>query len=246
MGERPANTSEEIRREIYKNLLITSCTQPGVPRKTRFGSKNKGPQHDEFPCVQILRISKTINAEATTILYAYNTFTTVFVKGNDQLYDMLEAYVGPLMEFPPGWNPHWDAAMSGVIDAVAKIFEPDTQKLPVWLFGSRDTEDRTLQDTIKWVNSPSYMYREYSDDYDEGGAFDFPAFLRQIGRSNAAIIRKVQLTFTDLPRAADHLPLYAEILKQHVTSLQKLTIGEMSHILSHCVIQLSALQRLWC
>lgn len=241
LEERPANITKEVRRMIYKNLLITSCTQPGVPRKLRFDSKDNGPQHDELPCIQILRASKTINIEATTILYAYNTFTTLFVKGNDQIYDFLEAYGGPPMDFPPGWNPYWDAAMSGVVYAVARIFEPDIQKLPVWLFGSTDTEDRILQDTENWVNNSSYKDSEYSCDFYEGGAFDFPRFLRQIGPSNAAEIRNVQLTFGDLPRAADHLPLYAEILTQHVTSLQKLIIGETSQNSSHCGFRRCAL-----
>ncbi len=72
------------------------------------------------------------------------------------------------------------------------------------------------------------MGREYSYDSDEGEAFDFPRFLRQIGPLNAANIRNLQLTFGDLPRAADHLPLYAEVLKQHVFSLRELIISKIN------------------
>ncbi len=229
LARKPAKIAQEIQRIIYNSMLVTGCTQPGVPRYSRYecSETEQGQQRDEFPSVQILRVSKVVNAEATTILYSYNLFTALFFEGNDQLWDVMESFGATSENFNPTF-------MSELVDAVGHMFEPDTQKLPGWLFGSKDIQDRTLQDTKNWVNNSSYMRGEYSDNHDYGEGFDFSRFIRQIGPSNAAKIKKVQLIFGDLPRSADHLPLYAEILKQHVAGLEELRIGKMSSTLSQC------------
>ena len=210
---------------IYKNLLITSFTQPGLPHK--FVSNCKGLQHDGFPSVQILRTSKMINAEAIQFLYSYNTFTNVSIRAHNEIYDILDGYGALDREQTLACSVDWAAFHVELVDAVGKMFDFDTQKLPLWLLGSNDPHDRTFQDTEDWVTDSAHIRRhDYSSDYEDEVGFDLPCFLRQIGRSNVARIRTVQLTFGDLPRAAHYLPLYAEILKQHVTGLQKLIIGK--------------------
>ena len=209
---------------IYKNLLVTSCTQPGVPHKQN--TRYKGIQHDGFPSVQVLRVSKMVNAEAIPFLYSYNTFTNVSIQPNDEIYDILDEYGALDREQELSCKANWAVFHPELVDAVGKLFEVDNQKLSPWLLGSKDLCSRLFQDTQDWVNDCALTRRDYYSSDDDGVGFDFPRFLRRIGQSNTARIRTVQFAFGDLPRAADHLPLYAKILKQHMTGVQKLTIGK--------------------
>ena len=202
---------------ILKNLLITPCTQPRLPVRSRYERLRKYPQHDIFPSVQMLRVSKFVNTEATSILYTHNTFAGLSVEENDQLYESLEMH----------------AYRANIVDAVSKIFEPNLQRLPAWLFGLHHARKCSLRDTSVWVYNVTSRDQQCFNEEDDAFGFDFTRFIRQIGPSNAKKIRTVQLTFGDLPRAADRFPIYAEILKQHVTGLQKLIIGTKTQTPMH-------------
>jgi len=200
-----------------------------VPEKSGHERSEGSPKHDEFPSAQILKVSKIIHAEAITFLYSHNTFTNVSVEDKDHIYDFLEDPRDFQSGFSRYWKAHRPTAQRNLVDAIGRLFELYAQKLPVWLLGSNGPQDRTFQNTKNWIND-SYRTGRCIEgyEYDDGGGFDFPRFLRQIGQLNAAKIRTLQLTFGDLPRAVDHLPLYAEILKQHVTGLQNLVVGKTS------------------
>lgn len=60
---------------------------------------------------------------------------------------------------------------------------------------------------------------------DEAYGFYLVAFLRKIGAANASHIERIELTLGSLSNAADILPLFAEILKQHMKGLQRLAIA---------------------
>lgn len=198
--------SPEIRRKIYKNLLVTDDCQPGIHN---YGSDHLSaiesyPLTDETPSAQILLVSRTVYDEAHSILYINNTFTIACTP--DMKWRACD-YFDP----------------KNLAQDVSKIFAADDSSLPRWLFAGRylyelDRENGFIETELPHINI----------NYDHGLGYQFPAFLRQIGQLNTALIKSVQLSFTNLLHSADDFPVYAEILQQHVPRLRMLVIGECS------------------
>ena len=113
-----------------------------------------------------------------------------------------------------GFQQAWAAAHLDLVRDVGKIFDLDTGNLPAWLFF----------DFVRAGN------RNLCITYEFGLGRQFPAFLRQIGRANTGLIRVIELVFEDLSRSAKLLPVYAEIIMQHIPHLRRLMIGELQII----------------
>ena len=231
MVDNSLTPAQEVRLMIYHTKI---CSSPRVlNRECRgrlvFDPHKAGPQHDKLPCVQILRVSKIVNAEATSILYSYNTFTNLYAKSNDELYDILEGIEGLSCEFTWNCGASWAAFRHRLVEAVGKLFELDDQKLPEWLLGSEDMVDLTLQDTKRWGET-TLLIRVDSTRTTTTARRDLTSqdFFARLGHRMLPKSKWYNLPSAIYPRVADHLPLYAEILKQHMTGLQKLIIGKTS------------------
>ena len=103
------------------------------------------------------------------------------------------------------------AAHPTIVRDVGRIFDPDVQSLPDWLF----------------PNIAEYEEEPLKVDYDCGLGHQFPAFLRQICPSNTAMIQGVELSFSSLPYGTDYFHIYSEILRQHMPRLRRLLIGKI-------------------
>ena len=53
----------------------------------------------------------------------------------------------------------------------------------------------------------------------------FPRFLRAIGPDNTALIKSFRFDLGSLPTARDRLPIYTEIVRQHMPNLEELTLS---------------------
>lgn len=199
---------KEIRRQIYEELLITSCSHPGVSKHFQDLVKD---DRDEIPSVQILLVSKAVRNEANPILYSRNTYNAVALGETEWHHvqdSFLEAHFShdmtPTREQMLLMVPH-----DGIVKDVGKIFDPDAQSLPPWLFQ---------------LYSVAFTL---DGSCDIGLGCQFPAFLRQIGPTNTAMIVRVELFFGTLPDASLYFYIYSEILRQHFPRLGTLLISKL-------------------
>ena len=216
----------EIRDIVYEELLVTSCTQPGVPKKSL------NSQFYAAPFARVLEASRTIYTEAIGILYAHNIFSTLNIRANDNIVCFLDkSFIGKPSTrgysaghtIEPDWSKIWENCHQAVSDDVAKIYDEDARNLPEWLFG--ELSDADFQREI--INANGRAHLRHVWHYGLGGdQIDLPPFLRQIGPLNAARIESIQICFRDLERTRCQFPFFAEVLKQHVRSLKKLKIGK--------------------
>ncbi|MCJ1224334.1 hypothetical protein MMC12_000979 [Toensbergia leucococca] len=214
----------EIRDIVYEELLVTSCTQPGVPKKSL------NSQFYAAPFARVLEASRTIYTEAIGILYAHNIFSTLNIRANDNIVCFLDkSFIGKPSTrgysaghtIEPDWSKIWENCHQAVSDDVAKIYDEDARNLPEWLFG--ELSDADFQREI--INANGRAHLRHVWHYGLGGdQIDLPPFLRQIGPLNAARIESIQICFRDLERTRCQFPFFAEVLKQHVRSLKKLKI----------------------
>lgn len=179
------------------------------------------PHRVEVPSAQLLQVSKAIRDEATPILYSGNVFTTASISDSewDHVFDMfLGQFEGPRTETPSDdgigeaqVRDMWVAAHSDLVRDIGKISDADIAALPTWLF------------TI-WGDWPII---DLEVVYRPGLGCQYPAFLRQIGQKNTAMIEKVEILFGDLIRGADYFPIYAEILRQYFPKLRLVLVGKL-------------------
>ncbi|KAL8708692.1 MAG: hypothetical protein Q9225_007563 [Loekoesia sp. 1 TL-2023] len=204
----------EIRTMIYEALLIVPYTLPYWPRDNGSTSSSATIK----PQVAILRVSKTINAEATPILYSKNCFATSHY--DDSITWESKAHKdSPLNKLPRGKGlkakpkaSAQDIATNAKLDQdVSKIFTKHRSDLPKWLFGAAYLRNPETSRLVKRPKIPGYS---------------FARFLRQIGSRNAKEIKSLQLTSWARYRtrqACYELPLYSEIIRQHMYNVQYLS-----------------------
>ncbi|KAK4694617.1 deoxyribose-phosphate aldolase, partial [Lecanoromycetidae sp. Uapishka_2] len=169
----------------------------------------------------ILRVSKAIRDEATPIMYSRNTFTTAVIS-DAEFARVYGRFLGPCegpCEGPrtqglpsnheePLVKDMWEAARHDLVRDVGKIFDTDIKTLPSWLFiQTFDEQDVHLEFDCK-------------NDL----TCQLPAFLRQIGQQNTAMIEGVKIQFGDMVYGAYCFPMYAEILRQHFPNLRRLLV----------------------
>lgn len=170
--------------------------------------------------------------EANPILYSCNTFTSVSSRDLecDHVWDGFVVNFYEQVEHNiPEWEPEglrverlWKAARKDLVQDVGKTFDADINSLPHWLF------EGYFSDVYNDGKSESLGSLFSHVDLEEGLGYQFPAFLRKIGRSNTALIQRIELVFGDLVRGAQYFPIYAEILRQHVPHLRRLLIGKQT------------------
>ena len=220
----------ELRYEVYKYALITDCVQPGIADSYH---KQQSPRTycDYYcvPAVHILRLSKQVNNEGTVFLYAYNTFSTCYRPTGYQIAEILEEVVK--LPTTDEWDDKplpsdssanlWIRHRAAVAQVVSSIHDPDCTEVPKWLTGPYPCEDYEWD---PWAYNPNFhVYGVY-----------LVALLRRIGVANALRIERIELTLGSLQNALDILPLFSEILRQHVKGLQLLVVGKS--LLYFCVI----------
>ena len=194
------------------------------------------PLRDEAPAVQILQVSKAIKNEATSILYAWNTITTATLRGCDDYYDtVLFRYLDDFRSSSDKKSlaktgernylkAFWTRAKRTLARDVSMIFDPDPKQPQTWL---------CLRPVWAWFNKHEWSVPSITGlsagrilDLSEDLGSHLPTFLRRVGKVNAATIRRVKLQFPDAVRCAVYFPIYAEILRQHVPRLCRLSIGK--------------------
>ena len=77
----------------------------------------------------------------------------------------------------------------------------------------------SLSDDIAGLFDPDFEMADWLTD------LTFPQLLRAIGPNNAALIKSFQFDLGSLPTARDRLPIYTEIVRQHMPRLHKLTLS---------------------
>ncbi|KAI4099491.1 MAG: hypothetical protein LQ339_005918 [Xanthoria mediterranea] len=192
------NLPQELRQMVYKFALISECTQPRIANSFQRGWAN-------------------------ALLYSHNTFNTFCRPDAQQIWDILDLLAGEKgkQTLSNGWLvTRWTACEDAVAQSVSTIHDPDTSKLPAWLFG--EFMPGAVPRCAEWDLWDPWALKPVPG-YDTYG-FYIAGFLRKIGPSNAAKIHNLELTFSSLPNAADSLPLFSEILKQHIKGLRKLVI----------------------
>jgi len=103
----------------------------------------------------------------------------------------------------------WAATHQDLVKDVGKTFGPDIHSLPDWPFPTSDNDNEAA----------------LSVDYSYGLGYQLPAFLRQAGQQNTAMIETIELWFGDLTSSFELVPIYAEILRQHTPLLRRLNVG---------------------
>ena len=215
---------QELRQMVYKFALISECTQPRIANNFQRGW---GPEsyinYEPISAVTLLCTCRQVYHEANALLYSHNTFNTFCRPDGQQIWDILDLLAGEKgkQTLSNGWLvTRWTACEDAVAQAVSTIHDPDISKLPAWLFGGfMPGAVPRCAEWDPWVLKPV-------PGYDTNG-FYIAGFLRKIGPSSAAKIHNLELTFSSLPNAADSLPLFSEILKQHIKGLRKLVIGRL-------------------
>lgn len=214
---------------IYEALLIVPYALPLWPHNSesnyalplwprdRDSTRSSGTIK---PQVAILRVSKTIYAEATPILYSKNCFATSHY--DDSITWENRAHKGsPLNRLPrgkelkakPEASAQDMATNAKLAQDVSKIFTKHRGNLPKWLFGAAYLRNPETSRLMKRPKIPGYS---------------FARFLRQVGSRNAKEIRSLQLTTLARYKTCQvyyELPLYSEIIRQHMHNVQYLSLG---------------------
>ena len=206
---------QELRQMVYKFALISQSTQPGIAKSFQRSWDFEYPiEYEAISAVTLLCTCKQVYHEANALLYSHNTFTTFYRPNGSHIPDILHVPTDDDV-----FNP-WTACEDAVAQAVSTIHDLDTSKLPAWLFGDfMPGAVWRCAGGDPWALKPVPGYHTYG--------FYIVGFLRKIGPSNAAKICELELTFGSLRNAADILPVYSEILKQHIKGLRKLVIGRL-------------------
>lgn len=209
---------------VYELVLIApfpSSRSPALAREhhRRIRKRTRG-KYRVCPAVDLLRTSKVINEEAALILYSQSLFVAINHTPHPapiEKKDLSLTFAAAKFEKISSGAVELDQRFrQKLIGYVARIFKPNREQLPLWLFGGY------------------YIRREPAagrrgDAGFSGGlgpfpGFMFPAFLRQIGPSNTANIKNLEFGFSHFSRACYDFPLYAEIVRQYIFGLNKLSI----------------------
>ncbi|KAL8829853.1 MAG: hypothetical protein Q9170_005994 [Blastenia crenularia] len=205
----------EIRHEVYKYALISNHIQPAVA-DSFYAQRHQDSaiEHETVIAVNLVRVSKQIYDEAIDVLYSRNCFTTLYRPSNEQIWDVIEVLSGK-RDGGSTLSYAWTPLHASVSTAVSSIYDVDCTSLPKWLFGS--FAPGFLSTDWKWDPWQRMTYEGYDGFY-------LVVFLRMVGAHNAARITELELSLDSLPNAAGILPLFAEIIRQHMKGLRKIVI----------------------
>ena len=200
---------------VYEEVLITpfsSSPSPALAREhhRRLRARTIG-KHRVAPAVDLLRTSKVINEEASSILYSQSLFVAL----NHTPYSLTFA-AAQFEKIPSGAVELGHRFRQKLIAYVARTFKPNREQLPLWLFGGYYIRREPVAGRIGDTGFPGGL--------GPFPGFMFPAFLRQIGPSNTANIKDLEFSFPHLSRACHDFPLYAEIVRHYIFGLKKLSI----------------------
>lgn len=210
---------------VYEEILVDlSSSSPSLVLSREYISppcESKVTEPGEVPAVHLLRTSRIINEEASLILYSRSIFVVrnhIQRPSQKELMRDLSLFFGAAQfeKKPSGVVELGQRFCQKLISDVARAFEPKRGQLPLWLFGGYYTQCEPVPGRIAEGVFPSSL-----------GPFPgyiFPAFLREIGPSNTAKIKELEFVFPHLSRACQDFPIYAEIVRQHIRGLKKLTI----------------------
>ncbi|KAI4117856.1 MAG: hypothetical protein LQ345_002005 [Seirophora villosa] len=200
--------SSEIRMMIYKAY---------------FSAANQRPQGDLQPCdvpVAILRVSKTVYAEASPIHYQEYYFVAPSSAGPFH-YQYHGPPLGQLIshrELPPGSEAldFSSATEAKLVEDVSKIFTKYRKDLPKWLFGAAYVRNPLSFRSVAKPRMPGY---------------DIARYLRQIGSQNAAEIRSLRIKMSAYRTAHSRqrcyeLSLYSTIIRQHIYNVRDIVLEE--------------------
>lgn len=209
---------------VYEELLKASYSSSpslALPREYKKNPPCERSEPGETPAVRLLQTSKIINEEASLVLYSQSSFVT-------QNYIPHSSRKGMMMDLSMFFAAaQFEKTHSGVVELgqrfrqklivdAARTFNPKREQLPLWLFGGYYIQCEPVPGRIAVGGFPK--------DFGPFPGFVFPAFLREIGPSNTAKIKDLEFIFPQLSRACHHFPLFAEILRQHIFGLKKLSI----------------------
>lgn len=209
---------------VYEELLAASSSSSpslALPREYPEKPPCERSESSETPAVRLLQTSKIINEEASLILYSQSSFVA-------QNYIPHSSPKGMMMNLSVFFAAaQFEKKPSGVVELgqrfrqklivdVARTFKPKREQLPLWLFGGYYIQCEPVPGRIAVGGLPG--------TFGPFPGFVFPAFLREIGPSNTAKIKDLEFIFPRLSRACHDFPLFAEILRQHMFGLKKLSI----------------------
>lgn len=209
---------------VYEEVLIapfSSSPSPAFAReyKVRPRVRKIGKPRDA-PAVHLLRTSKVINKEASSVLYSQSLFVALNYSpcsARKEKKDLSLTFSAAQFEkMPSGAVELGQRFRQKLIGYVARTFKPNREQLPLWLFGGYYIRCEPVAGRIADVGFPGSL--------GPFPGFMFPAFLRQIGPSNTANIKNLQFSFPRLSRACHDFPLYAEMVRQYIFCLKKLSI----------------------
>ena len=223
---------------VYEEVLITpfsSSLSPALAREhhRRFRVRTIGKPR-VAPAVDLLRTSKVINEEASSILYSQSRFVALNHTPHSariEKKDLSLTFAAAQFEkIPSGAVELGQRFRQKLIGYVARTFKPNREQLPFWLFGGYYIRREPVAGRIGDTGFPGGL--------GPFPGFMFPAFLRQIGPSNTANIKDLEFSFPHLSRACHDFPLYAEIVRQYIFGLKKLSIRKYpnSYLQLRCCI----------
>lgn len=210
---------------VYEEILAASCSSSpslSLPREYKKPSReSKSTEPGEVPAVHLLRTSKKINEEASLVLYTQSLFVALNKNSRSSRRGMtmdlsLFFAAAQFEKNPSGAVELGQSFRRKLISDVAKTFKPKREQLPLWLFGGYYIQCEPVPGRTAKAGLPK------SPGPFPG--FIFPAFLREIGLSNTAKIKNLEFVFPCLSQACHDFPIYAEIVRQHIFGLKKLSI----------------------
>ncbi|KAL8959121.1 MAG: hypothetical protein Q9193_003958, partial [Seirophora villosa] len=174
---------------------------------------------DVFPFMHlppaILRVSKTVYAEASPIHYQEYDF----VVAEPFIYRNNPVPLGKLIshrELPPGAEAldFSSATEAKLVEDVSKIFTKHRKDLPKCLFGAAYVRNHL-------------RFRSVADPTIPG--YDIARYLRQIGSQNAVEIRSLRIKIPPsevghLSQACYELSLYSTIIRQHIYNVRDIVL----------------------
>lgn len=218
-------SAKEIRFMVYKEFLAASfSSSPSLAVSKEYKKpppESKSTEPGDAPAVHLLRTSKVINEEASLVFYSRSFFVALNYTPRSPEKDETKGlwFFFGAAQFEKKLSGEVELGQrfrQKLIRDVARTFKPKREQLPLWLFGGYYIRFNPVAGRIWEENFPNSL-----------GPFPgyvFPGFLRQIGPSNTANIKDLQFKFPRLSRACHDFPLYAEIVRQHIFGLKKLSI----------------------
>ena len=216
-------SATELRVMIYREVFKVSSSSRAWARE--YERRPKLTEPGKAPAVHLLQTCKAVSREAADVLYSERRFVALNYCPRSSriamMNDLSLFFATAQFETQPSGTVEFGQRFGQkLIRDVARTFKPTREQLPLWLFGGYYIRYDPFSGRLAEGKSRSSL--------GPFPGFIFLAFLRQIGPSNTKTIKNLGFTFSNLSQAYHDFSIYAEIVRQYVPNLVRLSIRKFS------------------